>query len=169
MTAILFLVFSLAFFLDLFLRTHGIASAFTPCCIFYYSAALGWKTGLPLALTAAIPAAVFSGSAWPFELIAYPAAAGLSLWNLNKSAIGGTTLRRHLLCGALIPVLTFGPGALTGSHEAILVFLAQLLPLCALYAVLLPLILLLLDILAEKLALPRYADAWRQWKRRMPG
>jgi len=162
MTAAVFLVFSLTLFLDLLLRSHGIASVFTAFGIFYYTAVLGWKTGLLLALAAAVPAAVFSGSPFPFELIVYPAVAGLSLWNLYRCGRGASESGGHLISGALIPVLVFVPGALAASREALLMFLIRLLPLCTVSALLLPAFLFLLDLSAGKLALPLYADAIRQ-------
>lgn len=162
MTTAVFLVFSFSLFLDLFLRSHGIASALTPFCIFYYTAVLGWKTGLFLALTAALPAAVFSGSAFPFELMVYPAVVGLALWNRYRCRHGASETAGHLICGAVIPVLIFAPGALTASRETLLVFLTWVFPLCAASAILLPVFLLLLDLPAGKLALPLYADAVRK-------
>ena len=162
MTAAVFLVFSFSFFLDLLLRSHGIFSVFTPFCIFYYTAVLGWKTGLFLAIAAALPAAVFSGGACPFELLTYPAVAGLSLWDLYRCRHGASETAGHLICGAVIPVLIITPGALAASREGLLIFLTWLFPLCTGSAILLPAYLLLLDLPAGKLALPRYADALRK-------
>jgi len=162
MTAAVFLTFSFSLFLDLFFRSRGILSVFTPFCIFYYTVVLNWKTALVLAIAAAIPAAVFAGSAWPFDLLTYPAVAGLSLWNRRRTGPAGPSLRRHLLCGSLIPILIFGPKALTSSFDTLLAFLAWLPPLCVLSAVLLPTVLYLLDLSAEKLGLPLYGDAVRK-------
>ena len=162
MTAAVFLMFSFSLFLDLVFRSHGILSVFTPFCIFYYTVVLNWKTALALAIAAAIPAAMFAGSAWPFDLITYPAVSGLSLWNRRKTGPAGPSLRRHLLCGTLIPILIFGPNALTLSLDTLLAFLAWLPPLCVLSAVLLPAVLYLLDLSAEKLGLPLYNDTIRE-------
>lgn len=162
MTAAVFLVFSLFLFLDLLLRSHGIVAAFTPFCIFYYTAILGWKTGLLLALAAAVPAAVFSGCAFPFQLMTYPAVAGLALWNMYRCGHGASETGSHLLCGAVIPVVVFAPGIPALSREALLTFLTWLFPLCAGSAVLLPALLFLLDLPARKLALPLYTDAIRK-------
>ena len=162
MSSAVFIVLSLSLFLDLFLRSHGIAAVFTPFCIFYYTAVLNWKTGLAMALITAVPAAVFAGCVWPSELITYPAVAGLSLWNQHKSGPSEPTFRWHLLCGALIPLLVFGPKALTSSSDTLFAFLIWLLPLCTFSAVLLPCTLFLLDFFAEKLGLTRYADAARK-------
>ena len=164
MTAFVFLVFSVALFLDLVLRSHGIASVLTSFCIFYFTAVIGWKTGLFLAIAAAVPAAVFSGSPYPLELIAYPAVAGLSLWNLYRCGHGASEIGGHLICGAVIPVLVFMPGALAASRETLLMFLIWLFPLCTVSALLLPAFLFLLDLPAEKLALPLYSDAVRKRK-----
>lgn len=158
MTAAVFLTFSLSLFLDLLFRSRGIASVFTPICIFYFAVVLNWKTALPLAIAAAIPAAVFAGSAWPFDLLTYPAVAGLSLWNRHKTGPAGPSFRRHLLCGALIPILIFVPKALTSSMETLLAGLVRLPPLCAVSALLLPAMLYLLDLCAEKLGLPLYSE-----------
>lgn len=165
MTAAVFLVFSLSFFLDLLFRSHGIASALTPFCLVYYTVVLGWKAGLLLALVAAIPSAVFSGCPFPCELIVYPVTAGLSLWNLHRSGVGDPPLRGHILLGALIPVLTFGPQALTASRESLMSFLTWIFPLSAGSALLLPAFIFLLDFFAEKLALPLYAGVFRNRER----
>ncbi|MBO4491539.1 MAG: hypothetical protein J5944_09295 [Lentisphaeria bacterium] len=162
MTAAVFLTFSLSLFLDLFFRSHGILSVFTPFCIFYYAVVLNWKTALVLAIASAIPAIVFAGSAWPFDLLTYPAVIGLSLWNRRKTGPADPSLRRHLLCGALIPILIFGPKALTLSFDTFLAFLAWLPPHCVLSAVLLPFVLYLLDLFAEKLGLPLYSETIRK-------
>jgi len=162
MTAAVFLVFSFCLFLDLFLRSHGIPSVFTPFCIFYYTAVLGWKNGLILALITAVPVSVFSGGVCPFELMTYPAVAGLSFWNRYKCGLGASEFRGHLICGAVIPILAYAPGTLTVSHESRMLFLTWLLPLCTSSALLLPTFLFLLDLSAEKLALPLYADAIRK-------
>ena len=165
MTAAVFLVFSFSLFLDLFLRSHGIASVLTPFCIFYYTAILGWKNGLILSLITAVPASVFTGIAYPFELMTYPAVAGLSLWNQYRCGHGTSEFTGHLICGAVIPILTYAPGALAASHEARMLFLTWLLPLCTGSAILLPVFLFLLDLPAGKLALPLYTDAIRKRKR----
>lgn len=162
MTAFVFLALSVTLFLDLFLRSHGIASALTTFCIFYFTAVTGWKTGLFLALAAAVPAAVFSGGPCPFELITYPAVAGLSLWNLYRCKHGASGTGGHLICGAVLPVLVFMPGALAASRDTLLMFLIWLLPLCTVSALLLPAFLFLLDLPAGKLALPLYSDAVRK-------
>ena len=164
MTGSVFLTFSLSLFLDLFLRSRGIPSVFTPFCIFYHTAILGWKTGLILSLAAALPAAVFSGGACPFELLTFPAVAGLSLWNLYRCRHGAPETAGHLICGAVIPILVYAPGVLAASGKTLLMFLTWLFPLCAGSAILLPAVLLLLDLPAGKLALPRYADAIQKRK-----
>lgn len=162
MTAAVFLVFSFSLFLDLLLRSHGIVSVLTPFCLFYYTAIFGWKIGLFLALITALPAAFFSGGSCPFELLTYPAVAGLSLWNLYRCGHGASEFGGHLISGAVIPILIFVPNALAASHETQLRFLIWLLPLCASSAILLPVFLFLLDLPAGKLALPLYADAIRK-------
>ena len=115
MTALLFLSFSAAVFLEFLLRAHGIPLPLTALCVFYFTPMLGWKRALPLSLIPAAVVCALSGSG-AFDLFTFPLICLLAEFRMRQPELPSTLL----IPGALIPLIVLFPRVFTASDRSAL-------------------------------------------------
>lgn len=157
MSAAVFVILSAVFMtLELYLRAHALIVPLLPDWLFYLTVVSGLKKGLGAAVLLGAAADLMTGRVFPVSAFTFGAVAVLAEFSSRRNH--QETFLPHILPGVVIPLTVWGIPALA-SPEYLRTALEFLPPVCFFNVFLLPLMILLLDMAADKLSLPLYANA----------
>lgn len=163
MTACFILVSMLLTILEMTLRSRGIILPFLPCWIFYLSVLCGWRKAIWFAILLGLTMDLLCACAFPIHIFTYNGLQILAVIWLKR--VESDTFVSLLIPGAILPLIVYIPQTLLTSLQSFLYFLPYLVPICLVSAILLPILILILDSLANILSFPLYANVKLQMKR----
>lgn len=163
MTACFVLLSTLLTVIEITLRSRGIILPLLPCWIFYLSVLCGWKKTVVFALLLGITMDLLCACPFPIHIFTYNAVQLPAVVWLNR--VDSDSFVSLLLPGSLLPLIVYIPQTLLTSWHSFVYFLPHVIPVCLVSAWLLPLMILLLDSLANMLSFPLYANVKLQMKR----
>lgn len=163
MTACFILISTVLTILEVSLRSRGLILPLLPCWIFYLSVLCGWKKTIGIAVLLGLIMDLLCANPFPTHIFTYNAIQIPAIVWLNR--VESDSFVSLLLPGAVLPLIVYIPQTLLTSWQNFIYFLPYLVPVCLVSALLLPIMILLLDSLANMLSFPLYANVKLQMRR----
>ena len=152
---------------ELLLRNLGLFFPFCALFVFYTAIAFGPGWGTVTAVLGALTLdGIGSGASHPWSLLIFGAVIGFSVFWMRQAE--SDSVMMNFLPGLVIPPLVWGLSVIFFAQHPFAAALEQfpiIFPAAAFSAVILPLMILLLDRLNARLALPLFIDARQKRKR----
>ncbi|MBR2428256.1 MAG: hypothetical protein IKB16_16090 [Lentisphaeria bacterium] len=148
---------------EISLRSRGLILPLLPCWIFYLSVVYGWKKTTGIALLLGVTMDLLCGCSFPIHIFTYNAVQIPA--NIWLKRVESDSFASLLFPGAILPLIVYIPQTLLTTWQNFIYFLPYLVSICLVTALLLPVMILLLDSLANLLSFPLYANVKLQMKR----